>query len=91
MVELGDKVRDSVSGFNGIAVSKHSYLQGCDRISVQPKIIKEGKLPESQTFDEPQLIVLQKRKIKKVEKISTKKPGGPMPYVPKSRDYDDRR
>ncbi len=63
-VELGDEVKDSVSGFKGIAVSTHVYLHGCTRISVQPKVDKTGKHPETQAFDEPQLIILKKGKIK---------------------------
>lgn len=84
MVELGDEVKDSVSGFRGIAVGRMTYLQGCARISVQPKVGKDGKLPESGNFDEPQLIVL---KHKAVVKLETKKdpPGGPVPYVFKSK------
>lgn len=34
MVELGDFVKDPISGFKGIAVSRHHYLHGCDRISI---------------------------------------------------------
>ncbi len=60
-VELGDLVKDSVSGFEGVAVSSHHYMQGCVRFAVQPKIDKEGKLPEQQVFDEPQLELIQKR------------------------------
>ena len=65
MVNLGDQVRDMVSGFKGIAVSRHSYLQGCDRITVQPSIDKDGKLPESASFDEPQLEVLKAGKVRR--------------------------
>jgi len=43
MIELGLEVRDVVSGFNGVAVAKHSYLNGCYRVTVQPKIDKEEK------------------------------------------------
>ena len=64
MVTLGDYVKDTVSGFKGIAVSRHIYLQGCDRITIQPKIDKEGKHPEGHTFDEPQLEILKSQKIK---------------------------
>ncbi len=77
MVKLGDKVKDEVSGFVGIAVAKHIYRYGCVRITVQPSIDKEGKLPETQPFDEPQLKVL---KSKKVIRKKGDKPGGPMPY-----------
>lgn len=36
MINLGDEVQDTVTGFQGIAVSRHVYLQGCDRITIQP-------------------------------------------------------
>jgi len=84
-VELGDKVKDSVSGFEGVAVARHTYLQGCNRISVQPVIDKEGKLLESQAFDEPQLIVLKQKKIKVKKETKKNKPGGPMPYKDKGK------
>jgi ribosomal protein L14 len=81
MVNLGDLVKDSVSGFKGIAVSRHSYLQGCDRISIQPPIDKNGKHPESVTFDEPQLIIIKKEKIKIGQKIT----GGVDKYMDEGR------
>lgn len=61
MISLGDEVRDKITGFAGIAICRHIYLNGCDRYSVQPKIDKEGKLPEHQTFDAIQLEVLSKK------------------------------
>lgn len=62
---LGKKVKDRVSGFTGIAVSEHRYINGCMRITIQPEVDKDGKLPETATFDEPQLeIVISKKKIK---------------------------
>jgi hypothetical protein len=54
-MQLGSRYRDRVSGFVGVAVSCHSYLNGCNRITLQPSVDKDGKLPECQTFDEPQL------------------------------------
>ena len=58
MVNLGDKVKDRVSGFCGVAVGKHDYLQGCTRITVQPAVDDNGKLPDTGTFDEPLLDVV---------------------------------
>ena len=55
MIELGQTVKDKVSGFVGVAVTSHEYLNGCRRISVQPPVDKDGKLPDVVTFDEPQL------------------------------------
>lgn len=64
MIELGQKVKDTVSGFIGIAVARHIYFQGCERITVQPSVDKDGKLPDTATFDEPDLIAIEEKKLK---------------------------
>ncbi len=70
MIDLGDKVKDKVSGYVGIAVCRSSYLQGCDRISIQA-IVKKNEKPLSwQSFDEPQLKVLKKCAVKQGNKIT---------------------
>ena len=79
MIKLGDEVQDMVTGFSGIAISKHIYLQGCTRVTIQPPIDEEGKLPKVETFDEPQLIVLNVQKVKK--QAAYKDPGGPEKYL----------
>jgi len=83
MVNLGDKVKDPVTGFTGIAISRHFYLNGCDRITVQPKIGKDMKNPGSITFDEPQLQILKKNAI--TIKQATKLTGGPDKYMDEGR------
>ena len=59
-VKLGDKVKDKVTGFKGVVVSIHNYLNGCARLTVQPKLKKDGTMPGTETFDEPQLQVITK-------------------------------
>jgi len=59
MIQLGDRVRDTVSGLVGIVVAEHRYLHSCVRMSVQPPINAEGKLPEWAAFDEAQLEVVE--------------------------------
>jgi hypothetical protein len=81
MVILGDVVKDKISGFKGVAVSRHSYLNGCDRISVQPLVDKKGKISESVTFDEPQLKTIAKQK----GLIGSKKTGGTDKYMDEGR------
>lgn len=81
VVKMGDLVKDSVSGFKGIAVSEHKYLNGCTRITVQPEVDKEGKLPDSNTFDEPQLLVLKLEKVKE----GRHETGGPSKYEDEGR------
>lgn len=68
MIELGDKVKDTVTGFTGIAVAKVTYLQGCDRFAVQAPVKKNEKPQEWQYFDEPQLKVIKKKKVKQGKK-----------------------
>lgn len=78
MIELGKKVRDTVSGFVGVAVARHTYLNGCSRYSVQPEVDKDGKLPEWQAFDEMQLCIVEE----KAEglTVGVRKTGGPEQY-----------
>lgn len=83
MIKLGDKVKDAVSGYIGIAASKHIYLQGCNRITVQSEVDKEGKLPKSETFDETQLIVLEKQKVNLTN--VDENPGGADKYMDEGR------
>jgi hypothetical protein len=59
MVNLGDKVKDTVTGLTGIVVAKTHYLQGCTRIAVQPQKVKDGKPVEASWFDEPQLKLIE--------------------------------
>ncbi len=53
--KLGTKVRDKVSGIEGIAVSEVTHLNGCVRYGVQPKSMEAGKMPDQQWFDIEQL------------------------------------
>lgn len=82
MVQLGDKVKDTISGFSGIVVAKTEWLNGCVRVTIQPLIGKDGKLPESATFDIEQLVVLKS----KASSIPQKVTGGDRPDVHKRTD-----
>ena len=78
MINLGDEVKDTITGFKGIVVSKTEYLYGCIRVCVQPKISKDGKLSDYADFDEPQLVAIKKKKVKK----GKTKTGGTHHYKP---------
>lgn len=75
--KLGDKVRCRVTGFTGVVVAEHNYLHGCTRMTVQPGVDKDGKLPDTQTFDAPQLEVLVEEKHSRGNTTV----GGPDKYV----------
>ena len=89
MVALGDKVRDSVSGFEGIAVSSHNYLHGCTRINVQPPVGDDGKLPDTATFDEPQLVAIEVAAVKVDPVAPAIRTGGPNKYPDVRRQGDE--
>lgn len=56
---LGTLVKDKVTGLEGIAENRCTFLYGCDRICVQPnKVSEDGTIPENHMFDECQLEVL---------------------------------
>ena len=51
-IGLGMTVKDIITGLTGVAVCRSSYLTGCDRISIQPLELKDGKPAEWCAFDE---------------------------------------
>lgn len=73
-LKLGDKVRDTVTGLEGIAIAKTEWLNGCFRWTVQPPIDKDGKVPEAHSVDEHQLIVVTEK-----THVPNRATGGPRP------------
>ena len=61
MIELGDKVRDVVTGYEGVAVCFIRAMTGCDQFAVQSgKINADGKLSDSVWFDRHRLEITHK-------------------------------
>jgi hypothetical protein len=61
-IQLGDLVKDVISGFYGTATARVEYLNGCVPYAVAPKCDKEGKYMEPMYFDEQRIEVLRKKK-----------------------------
>jgi hypothetical protein len=61
--DLGEKVKDSITGFEGVTTGRFTYLHGPTCYGVQPqKLDKDGNKPaESDTFDEGRLERLNKQ------------------------------
>jgi len=57
-IKLGVKVKDKVSGLEGIATSITEFIYGCRRIGVSPQELKDGKPMEESIIDEPQLDII---------------------------------
>lgn len=73
-IKLGDKVRDKITGLQGVAIARHDYLHGCTRWSLQPVELKDGKPVDCSTFDDPQLEVVEAGN---VPAKTGREPGGP--------------
>ncbi len=74
-IKLGDRVKDKITGFTGIVTGTHQFLTGCDKCTVQPEKMVEGKVMDSLWFDTQQLILLKPEAISLDNGIT---PGGPM-------------
>lgn len=84
-IELGDQVKDQISGFAGVCVAITTWLNGCVRITVQPdSLTKEGAPKANETFDEQQILVVKKKKV--AVNIPAVAPGGPRPAPTRSAD-----
>lgn len=77
-VNLGDKVKDTISGFVGIATGRSEYLYGCVRICVTPAEMKDGKPIDPLWFDEDQLSMVEDASVPRPESAAVRA-GGPMP------------
>lgn len=72
-MQLGDIVRDKLTGFTGVIIVKSVYLNGCFRMGVQSKkLTKDGAVPDALHFDVEQL-ELVKAKVH----APTSRSGGP--------------
>ena len=56
-IDLGAKVKSSISGFAGVVSSRAEHLNGCNRYWVQPPVDKDGKMMDGSWIDEGELIV----------------------------------
>ena len=74
--KLGKKVKDKITGLEGIAVSKCIFLNGCVQYAIQAKIDKDGKIPDEKWIDAQQLEVIEPVAKKKVSDDMPKKYSG---------------
>lgn len=85
IIELGDKAKDKITGFTGVVTSITTWLNGCQRVGLQPRELGEhGRLPSVEAFDIEQVELLEKRVVvaergQRAEAVRPKESGGPMP------------
>lgn len=56
---LGDRVRDKITGFEGIVVARTQWFNNCNTYGVQPTALKDGMPQDRVPFDEPQLVLVK--------------------------------
>jgi hypothetical protein len=58
-LKLGCTAKDTISGFSGTVVAITEWLNGCQRVTIQPREMKDGKPIEPHTFDAEQIEVVE--------------------------------
>lgn len=81
MIELGQKGKDKITGFEGIITGRASYLYGCDQYSIVPAIDKDGKTGETHWFDEGRIEITGPGVT--AASVQVEKPGGPNRDAPR--------
>ncbi len=86
-VNLGDEVKDKITGFRGIVIGITRWLNGCSRVGVQPRKVQKdkGKIAEAEWIDENQLAIVKRAVLKPVEAVVS----GPTSSTP-TRQRDPR-
>jgi len=79
MIKLGQKIRDRVTGLEGIATAKVEYLNGCIQFGLRPPVKADGTLPDVHYIDQGQLEVVGEGIL-----IKKRDTGGPQRDCPKS-------
>lgn len=59
MAKLGDKVKEVVSGLEGIVTCESLSLSGCRQILIVPQEVKDGKPVDGSWYDDSRCTVLQ--------------------------------
>lgn len=95
-IELGDKVRDRMTGFEGIVIARTEWLYNCTRITVQPTALKDATVAEAHTFDEPQVELVQRGAFRARAGVDTPTPesdktGGPRDEPARRSDPTQQR
>lgn len=84
-MKVGDVVRDTITGFEGTAIARTEWLNGCVRFIVQSPTLHEGKPIEAQHFDEEQLELVEEKGIAMLAR-ATGAPGGDRPDPKRAPD-----
>lgn len=75
MITLGQRVRDTITGFQGIAIGRTEWLHGCFRIGIESEELNAGKPIDPVWFDEMRVEILAQTN----HQVDAPQKGGPRP------------
>jgi len=84
MIKMGARVRDNITGFEGIVIGRSEWMHGCARCAVQSNTLKDGVPIDAEWFDDQRLEVIEELPVK-VSKDSSATSGGPQKDAPLGR------
>lgn len=59
--DLGAHLRDTITGFSGVAIARTQWMNKCVRYAIQPRELdKDGNVREDRWFDEEQVVLVSK-------------------------------
>lgn len=83
MIELGQKAKDKITGFQGTLTGRTQWLTGCDQYCLVPPVDKDGKVGDSVWFDEGRIEILGPGV--SAEAVQADRGGGPQRDAPRPR------
>jgi hypothetical protein len=75
MIELGNKAKDKITGFEGVLTARSQYITGCDQYAITAESEKKGQEPVICWFDEGRIEILAESIAP--EDVQGEKNGGP--------------
>ena len=51
MIQLGKKYKDKITGFEGVATGRATYISGCDQVLLAPKCADDGTAKDAHWYD----------------------------------------
>jgi hypothetical protein len=80
--DLGDEVKDVVSGYRGIVTGVFKYLNGCVRLCLSSRKLVDGKVPDDFVVDTTQVEIIKRSAVaskRSAHSDAVTGPGGPRP------------
>ena len=72
-ISLGDRVKDKITGFTGIATAISDYIDGCQQVLINPPVKEDGSFVSGHWFDAERLAIVDKGAVT----IDAAQTGGP--------------